>query len=168
LPPDSAHAPAFAAATQPSYARTLFLGPEACAQVGTPVYVLMSYLLQRLAGGFADALNLGSLRTMMLEEFGSFVAAVVPAVVLSKIERRSWTCTDCRCRGIRRAVLDRIRMGFAGISLLVGGCMACMFRLRPHRPARGENRKVCRVLGAMFFWSGCLKSSCCADTPSSR
>ena len=157
MPPDSAHAPAFAAATQPSYTRTLFLGPEGLrAGWGLLFYVLMFYLLQRLAGGFADALNLGSLRTMMLEEFGTLVAAVVPAVVLSKIERRPW---DTYGLPLQRAFGAQFWIGsvwgFAGISLLVGALYGLHVFDFGHIVLHGERiAKFAAFWGAMFLLVG--------------
>lgn len=86
-------APAFTAATQPSYANTLFWGPDGLrAGWGLAFYWAIYYPLHLLAIQLAWSQNFGAsgLWSMMLEEFGSLVAAVIPAVVLARVERRPW------------------------------------------------------------------------------
>ena len=84
--------PEFAAATQPSYARTLFLGPDGLRPGwGFAFYVAMFYPLQVLAGGLsAGDVRASGLWTILLQEFGMLVAAVIPALVLARVERRPW------------------------------------------------------------------------------
>src|SRR5258708_33579363 len=92
-PPDSLPpAPKLAAATQPPYVRTLLFGPDGLRPGwGFAFYVVMFYLLYRLANDLVERYGpAGSLRSMMLEEFCALLAAVVPALVLAKIERRPW------------------------------------------------------------------------------
>jgi uncharacterized protein len=89
----SAEAPTFAAATQPSYLRTLFLGPDGLRPGwGLAFYVAMFYPLQFVVTRWVGSLDLGAdgLWAMMLDEFAIFVAAVIPAVILAKVERRPW------------------------------------------------------------------------------
>lgn len=119
--PDSAPAPVFAAVTQPSYARSLFLGPEGLrAGWGLLFYLLMFYALQRLATAVAGAWNLGELRAMILEEFGVLMAAVIPAVVLAQIERRSWSVYGLPLRfALGKLFWMGAMWGFGGISLLL-------------------------------------------------
>ncbi|HTS10244.1 MAG TPA: type II CAAX endopeptidase family protein [Candidatus Eisenbacteria bacterium] len=91
-PPSSA-TPEFSAATQPSYARTLFVGPDGLrAGWGFAFYVVMFFALQRIAVELAWARDFGfsGLWSWLLEEFGNFLAAVIPSVVLCRIERRRW------------------------------------------------------------------------------
>lgn len=91
--PSSPPTPEFAAATQPSYARTLFLGPDGLRPGwGFAFYVVMFYALQKIAVDVAWARDFGfsGLWSSLLEEFGNFLAAVIPSVVLCRIERRSW------------------------------------------------------------------------------
>src|ERR1700677_3959188 len=86
-------APGFVAASQPSYARTLFLGPDGLRPGwGLLFYFVAFYPLQSLASSLASSHDFGAsgLWSMLLEEFGRFVAAVVPAVVLMQVERRPW------------------------------------------------------------------------------
>src|SRR5580700_3300751 len=86
-------APDFAAAVQPSYVRTVFLGPDGLrAGWGFAFYVAMFYPLQFVVSRWIGSLELGAsgLWSMMLEEFGLVVAAMLPAVILARIERRRW------------------------------------------------------------------------------
>src|ERR1700730_6141671 len=92
-PPESQPpAPNFAAATQPPYVRTLFFGPDGLRPGwGLAFYVLLSYFLYWLADDLGERYGpAGGLRSMMLEEFCALLAAVLPSLVLAKIERRPW------------------------------------------------------------------------------
>src|SRR5258708_18395077 len=85
--------PDFSASVQPSYVRTVFLGPDGLrAGWGLAFYIAMFYPLQFLATRWASSLELGAsgLWTMMLVEFGVLVAAIVPALVLARVENRTW------------------------------------------------------------------------------
>ena len=86
-------APQFAAANQPSYARTLFCGPQGLrAGWGFAFYALTFLALQRLAADLVASHDFGAsgLWAMLLEEFGFFAAAVIPSVALARIEHRKW------------------------------------------------------------------------------
>jgi len=86
-------APEFAVATEPSYARTLFLGPDGLRPGwGFAVYALMFYAAQKLAVELAWARDLGpsGLWSGLLEELGNVLAALLPAVVLAGVEGRPW------------------------------------------------------------------------------
>ena len=92
-PPSAPSTPEFATATQPSYARTLFLGTDGLRPGwGFAFYVVMFYALQRIAVELAWARDFGfsGLWSSLLEEFGNFLAAAIPSVVLCRIERRTW------------------------------------------------------------------------------
>ena len=92
--PSPPSGPQFSAATQPSYVRTLFLGPDGLRPGwGFAFYVIMFYALQKLAVELAWAHDFGSegLWSSLLEEFGDFLAAVIPSILLCKIERRPWS-----------------------------------------------------------------------------
>jgi uncharacterized protein len=116
-------APEFAAANQPSYARTLFFGPDGLRPGwGFAFYVIIFYLLQRWVVEFSSSLNLGAsgLWSSMLEEFGMLGAAVVPSLLLARVERRSWNVY-----GLPRTQIFGKRFwvgafwGFASVSLLI-------------------------------------------------
>src|SRR5437879_1679518 len=85
--------PDFAVATQPSYARVLFFGPEGLRPGwGLAFYAVMFFPLQDVAVRLGASWNLGAsaLWSMLLEELGSLLAATIPAFVLARIEHRPW------------------------------------------------------------------------------
>jgi uncharacterized protein len=89
----AASAPDFSAAAQPSYASALFFDPDGLRPGwGFAFYVAMFYPLQFIVTRWVGSLDLGAngLWAMMLEEFGVFVAAVIPSLLLAKVERRRW------------------------------------------------------------------------------
>lgn len=91
--PGSPQEPKFAAATEPSYAHTLFFGPDGLRPGwGFAFYVVAFLTIQRFAVQLAWARDLGDsgLWSRMLEEVGDLLAAVIPAVVLARAERRTW------------------------------------------------------------------------------
>ena len=85
--------PEFAAATAPSYADTLFRGPDGLRPGwGFAFYGIAFLLLQQAAVQAAWARDLGDsdLWSKLLEEIGNFLAAVIHAIILCRIERRPW------------------------------------------------------------------------------
>jgi len=83
--------PNFSAAAQPSYAGTLFFGPDGLRPGwGFLFYTLGFYALQRSANRLAWAHDFGThgLWSTLFQELGDFVSAVLPALLLAKIERR--------------------------------------------------------------------------------
>jgi membrane protease YdiL (CAAX protease family) len=121
--PPANPAPDFSAASQTSYARTLFLGPEGLRPGwGFAFYAAMFFPLQRIAVRLAWAWNFGArgLWSAMLEELGILLAAVIPSLVLARIERRPWGSYGLP----RRQLFGKLfwigaGWGFAGISLLM-------------------------------------------------
>jgi len=115
--------PIFAAANQPSYARTLFLGPDGLRPGwGFAFYVAMFYGLQRLGAELAWAHDFGAsgLWSSLLEEFGSLIAAVVPSIILARVERRAWSAYGLPGRqAFGRLFWIGAVWGFAAISALV-------------------------------------------------
>ena len=115
--------PDFAVATQPSYARTLFLGPDGLRPGwGIAFYVGMFFLLQRLVVQWAWAHDFGAggLWSMMLEEFGDLMSAVILALVLARVEHRPWRVYGLPARqALGRLFWVGALWGFAGISLLL-------------------------------------------------
>ncbi len=80
-------------AVQPSYVRDVFFGPDGLrAGWGLAFYVAMFYPLQFVASRWAGSLELDAsgLWPMMLEEFGVLLAAVLPALLLARVEKRRW------------------------------------------------------------------------------
>ena len=122
---DGAATPSFAAATQPSYAHTLFFfrdGHRDCLRVGWgfSFYVLAFCLLQRVAGVLVAARNLGALRAATALEFAFFVAAAIPALVLARIEHRRWGAYGLPLRqAFGKLFWVGAGWGFAGITLLL-------------------------------------------------
>ena len=121
VPPSPA--PVFALATQPSYARTLFLGPDGLRPGwGLAFYVAMFYPLQVLAVELASSRDFGSsgLWSMLLEEFANLVAAALPALVLERVERRPWNAYGLPAKpAFGRLFWVGTSWGFVGISLLM-------------------------------------------------
>jgi len=116
-------APDFSVATQPSYSSTLFLGPDGLRPGwGFAFYVAMFYPLQRLAVELAWSRNLGSsgLWSVMLEELGDVLAAVIPAVILARVEHRPWRVYGLPGKpAFGRLFWIGTLWGFTGISLLM-------------------------------------------------
>ncbi len=155
MTPSTTAAPDFAAAVQPSYVRTVFLGPEGLrAGWGLAFYVAMFYPLQFVASRWAGSVELGAsgLWSMMLEEFGVLVAAVVPALVLGRVERRPWGVYGLPGRqAFGKLFWAGTAWGFASISLL----MAAMGGLRVftlgHLAVHGLRIVKFGVFWAVFF-----------------
>jgi len=145
-------APDFAAAVQPSYVRTVFWGADGLRPGwGFAFYVAMFYPLQFAASRWAGSLNLGAegLWSMMLEELGVLLAAVLPAIVLASIEKRSWGTYGLPLgRAFGKLFWRGAGWGFASITLL----LACLYGLRvfnvDHLVLHGL-----RVLRFAAFWA---------------
>jgi membrane protease YdiL (CAAX protease family) len=151
-PAPSSSAPGFAVATQPSYAHTLFLGPEGLRSGwGFAFYVVAFYLLQKLAVDLASSRDFGAsgLWSMMLEEFLNLVAAVIPAAILARVERRRWDVYGLPGKqALGRLFWIGALWGFAGISLL----MLALYGL--HAFAFGQVAlHGARVLRFATFWA---------------
>src|SRR6202453_2925800 len=127
-PESATAAPDFS--VQPSYVRTVFLGPDGLrAGWGLAFYVAMFYPLQFVAVRWAGSLELGAngLWSMMLEEFAILVAALLPAVVLARVEKRRWGAYGLPARrAFGKLFWVGAVWGFASITLL----LAAMYGLR--------------------------------------
>jgi membrane protease YdiL (CAAX protease family) len=103
--------------------RTLFLGPAGLRPGwGFAFYALMFYFLQELAVNLASSRDFGAsgLWSMMLQELGSLGAAVIPALVLARVERRSWKAYGLPAtEALGRSFWLGCSWGFAAISLLI-------------------------------------------------
>jgi len=123
-PPERVAAPAFTAASQPSYARTLFFGPDGLRPGwGFLFYALMFYPMQMFANRLAWSHNFGAsgLWSIFLQEVGDFVAAVIPALVLARIERRPFSAyglTSSQAFG--KPFWVGTAWGFSSITMLMG------------------------------------------------
>jgi membrane protease YdiL (CAAX protease family) len=126
--PSAAQSPDFA--VQPSYARTVFLGADGLRPGwGLAFYVAMYYVLQYFVLRWAASVELGAngLWSMMLEEFGMLLAAVIPALVLARVERRTWSAYGLPERqAFGRLFWVGAVWGFASITLL----LAMMYGVR--------------------------------------
>jgi membrane protease YdiL (CAAX protease family) len=126
---DVAGGPSFAAATQPSYARTLFFsrdsgrdgeGDNLRPGWGFTFYAVTYYLLQKVVNAWAGSWDLGALRSAMALELALFVAAVIPALVLARVERRRWAAFGLPVRqAFGKLFWVGAVWGFAGITLLL-------------------------------------------------
>jgi uncharacterized protein len=125
-PPDAPppiEAPDFSAVTQPSYAHTLLFGPDGLRPGwGLAFYLAIYWGLKKqlLAWAWSHDFGAGGLWNAMLAEGVSLVAALIPALVMARAERRPW-----RVYGLpgKQALGKRFWVGaiwgFAAISLLM-------------------------------------------------
>jgi len=115
--------PTFAVANQPSYARTVFLDSDGLRPGwGLAFYFLTFFVLQRLAVDLASSRDFGAsgLWTLMLEQVGTLLTALIPAVVLARIERRPWKVYGLPLqRAFGRLFWIGAGWGFAAITLLM-------------------------------------------------
>ncbi len=143
-------APEFA--VQPSYVRTVFLGPDGLrAGWGFAFYVAMFYPLQFVVSRWIGSLELGAsgLWSMMLEELGMLLAAMLPAVVLGRVEKRAWGPYGLPGRLVfGKLFWVGAAWGFASITLL----LAAMYGLRVfelgHLAIHGG-----RIVRFALFWA---------------
>jgi uncharacterized protein len=123
VPRPAASGPEFAVATQPTYAHTLFWGPSGLRPGwGFAFYVAMFYPLQKVAVDLAWWKDLGAsgLWSMLLEELFDLLAAVIPALVLARVERRPWRLFGLPAKQIfGRWFWIGAVWGFSGISILI-------------------------------------------------
>ena len=123
-PPGPGVEPNFAAIAQPSYAHALFFGPDGLRPGwGFAFYVAMFFPLWGLASVWADWWHFGSaswLWSMMVEELDDVLAALIPALILARVEHRPWGAYGL---AVRRAFGKLFWVGtvwgFAAISLLL-------------------------------------------------
>jgi membrane protease YdiL (CAAX protease family) len=137
---------------QPSYVRIVFWGPDGLrAGWGFAFYVAMFYVLQYFVLRSVASVELGAngLWSMMLEEFGLFCAAVVPALLLGSVERRTWGVYGLPGRAaFGKLFWTGTLWGFASMTLL----MALMYGLRifdvGHLAIHGA-----RIVRFALFWA---------------
>jgi len=142
-------------AVQPSYARTVFLGPEGLRTGwGLAFYVGTFYLLQFVARELAWTRDLGAegLWSMMLEELGVLLAAVLPAVVLARVEGRRWGAYGLPVRqAFGKLFWVGAVWGFASISLLLGTMYGLRIFSVGHLAMHGARLLRFAVFWAVFF-----------------
>lgn len=150
--PDAASAEAPDFAVQPSYVRTVFLGPDGLkAGWGLAFYVAMFYPLQFLLSRWAGSLELGAsgIWSMMVAEFVLVVAAVAPALVLQIVERRPWGAYGLPLRqAFGKLFWAGGVWGFASITLL----LAMMYGLRVFDVGHLAMHGV-RIVKFALFWA---------------
>ncbi|HKH99880.1 MAG TPA: type II CAAX endopeptidase family protein [Candidatus Sulfotelmatobacter sp.] len=116
-------APDFSRASQPSYARTLFLGSDGLRPGwGFAFYLVMFFPLQRIAVHLAGSWNLDAsgLWSGMIEELGVLLAALISSLVLARVERRPWSAYGLPPRQFfGKLFWIGAVWGFAGITLLI-------------------------------------------------
>ncbi len=145
-------APDFSAAVQPSYLRTVFLGPEGLrAGWGLAFYVAMFYPLQFVAGRWVGsaALGVNGLWGLMLDEGGVLVAAVLPALVLARVEKRPWGVYGLPWRlAFGKLFWVGAVWGFASITLLLGAMYGLRVFEVGHLSVHGS-----RIVKYGVFWA---------------
>lgn len=150
--PDS---PQFAMASAPSYARTLFLGPNGLRPGwGLAFYVLSFLILQRIFVDIAFARDFGysGLWSSLLAEFGSLLAAFIPALVLARVEQRPWKFYGLPTRSaFGRLFWAGALWGFLAISLLIGALYGFHSFSFGHLVLHGARMTKFAIFWAVFF-----------------
>jgi uncharacterized protein len=147
--------PNLAGALQPSYVRTVFLGPDGLRPGwGFAFYVFMFYVLQFVITRWIGSIDLGDsgLWSMMLDELGMFVAAILPSLVLARVEKRSWGVYGLPVRrAFGKLFWTGVFWGVASITLL----LVAMYDLRAFNFGRlaihGGRIAKFAVFWALFF-----------------
>jgi membrane protease YdiL (CAAX protease family) len=84
------------------------------------LYVAMFVLIVAVGEWLADSLELGELWSQMVSEFGFLVAAVIPALVMARIEQRAWGSYGLPLRqAFSKLFWVGVVWGFLGITLLM-------------------------------------------------
>ena len=137
---------------QPSYVRAVFLGPHGLKPGwGLAFYLAIFYPLQFVASRWAWSLELGAdgLWSMMLEEAGVLLAAVIPALLLAQVERRPWGEYGLPSRqAFGKLFWAGVVWGFAAITLLLGA----MYGLRVFDAGHFVLHGV-RIVKFALFWA---------------
>ncbi len=138
-------------AVQPSYVRTVFWGPDGLRPGwGMAFYFAMFYPLQFVITRWVGSLELGAqgLWSMTLAEFGLLVAAVIPSIVLARVETRSWGTFGLPGRGaFGKLFWVGGVWGFASITLLLGAMYGLRVFDLGHLAIHGG-----RILRFALFW----------------
>jgi membrane protease YdiL (CAAX protease family) len=146
--------PYFSASVQPSYVKTVFLGPEGLrAGWGLAIYVAAFYLLHSVLSWLAVEARMNGLWTMMLEEFVVLAAAVIPAVVLARIEKHPWGVYGLPGReAFGKLFWTGALWGFASITLLLGALYG--MRVFDMGPLAIHGTRILKFAAfwMVFFW----------------
>lgn len=148
-------APKFEVADQPSYAHTVFFGPDGLkAGWGLAFYIAIFYPLQFVAARWALSpdIDRSGLWAMMLEEFAVLGAAAIPAVILAMVERRAWGAYGLPLRqAFGKLFWSGVIWGFASVTALLGmlyGVRAFQFG---HLAIHGARMLRFAAFWAVFF-----------------
>src|SRR5579864_4843485 len=107
--------PSFSTGAQPPYILTLFFGPDGLRPGwGLLAYVALFLVLQPFFENIAYAIiPRRPLWSLLLEKFADFLAALLPALLLAKIERRPWRSYGlCWKQALRRTYWAGAFWGF--------------------------------------------------------
>ena len=118
--------PSFSTTAQPPYIRTLLLGPDGLRPGwGLLLYLLMFFLLEQFLNGIASAIPYRALWSQLLDKLADFLAALIPAVILARIERRPWQSYGLSWKqAFRRPYWIGALWGFAALTLLLAALHA--------------------------------------------
>ena len=108
-------------APQSSWLRRVFVGAGGL-RLGWSIalYWVMFGVIAAVENWLADSLQLGKLWSQMFGELGALVAAVIPAVVMARIERRPWGDYGLPLRqAFSKLFWVGVVWGFLGITLLL-------------------------------------------------
>lgn len=114
--------PTFSTGAEPPYTYTLFLGPDGLRPGwGLLFYIVMFRVLQPFFDGLAYAATPNHpMWSQLLEKFGDFLAALLPALLLMKIEHRPWRSYGLAWqRAFRRDPMIGALWGFSAVTVLV-------------------------------------------------
>lgn len=115
--------PQFAVATAPSYARTLLLGPDGLRPGWSLAFFWVTFLiLQRILVDLASVRDFGysGLWSSLFAEIGSLIAALVPSIILARVQRRPWRTYGLPLRSaFNLRFCTGVAWGFAAITLLM-------------------------------------------------
>lgn len=148
----SSQEPRFAAGTEPSYAHALFFGPDGLRPGWGFVFYLVAFLtIQKFAVQLAWVHDFGDsgLWSRMLEEVGDLLAAVIPAVVLIRVEGRPWSAYGLPGRkAFGRLFWIGTFWGFVAISVVIVALYGAHAFSFGHVVLHGK-----RLLRFVAFWT---------------
>jgi CAAX protease family protein len=148
----SSQEPKFAAGSEPSYAHILFFGPDGLRPGwGFAFYVVAFLAIQKFAVQLAWAhdFGYGDLWSRMLEEIGDLMAAVIPAVVLIRVEGRPWSAYGLPLtQAFGRRFWMGVLWGFVAISVVIVALYGAQAFSFGHFVLHGK-----RLLRFAAFWT---------------